>query len=469
MRCILAATLVLATLASLGACSSDDGDQPIDGATGDILDQLRAQPEVASVLERPTQRDGYRYFEVFFTQPIDHEHPEAGTFEQEATLIHRDFAAPVVLQHSGYGNWYYDRAVELTELLHANQISIEHRFFRTSRPRGGPSVWQYLTIAQAAADHHVVATVLHRIYPGAFLETGASKGGMTAMYHRRFYPDDVDATVAYVAPLSIAAPDYRYDNFLDQLGSATCRDRLHAVQIELLRNRRPMLDAEARAQGGFNRIGVPAAVEGAVSGLEWAFWQYTGVDGCSQIPDVTASDADLLAFLHDVSPLGGSSDANVAEFEAYYYQAVGELGYPGTTDPHLDGLLIVPGEDYAGSYPAGVTLPAYRADVMADIDGWLRTDGERIVLLYGGLDPWSGGMFELGGATDSLRVVAPMGPHGSGIDDLTASDRDAVLQKLAAWSGVAPDVSVWSKRAITTPMPPRVPPRLWHRRDTTQP
>ena len=33
---------------------------------------------------------------------------------------------------------------------------------------------------------------------------------MTAIYHRRFYPDDVDGTVPYVAPISFGAPDLRY-------------------------------------------------------------------------------------------------------------------------------------------------------------------------------------------------------------------------------------------------------------------
>ncbi|MFP2912532.1 hypothetical protein ACLESD_47465, partial [Pyxidicoccus sp. 3LFB2] len=32
------------------------------------------------------------------------------------------------------------------------------------------------------------------------VSTGASKGGMTSIYHRASAPKDVDATVAYVAP-----------------------------------------------------------------------------------------------------------------------------------------------------------------------------------------------------------------------------------------------------------------------------
>ena len=72
-----------------------------------------------------------------------------------------------------------------------------------------------------AADEHAIVTALKTIYTGPYLSTGASKGGMTAVFYRRFYPDDVVGTVPYVAPLSFAAPDERYAAFLDSVGTPT--------------------------------------------------------------------------------------------------------------------------------------------------------------------------------------------------------------------------------------------------------
>lgn len=450
----------LVLIAALAAC--DDGTPTPDG---DIKLRLEALPMVASVTESPTDLPGYRYFELQIQQPVDHDDPDGGWFLQYATLIHRDLDAPLVMFTTGYGNWYYDHPSELTRLLHGNQIAIEHRFFRGSRPTD-LAAWSDLTIEQAAADHHVIATALHDLYGGAFLATGASKGGMTSLYHRRFYPDDVDATVAFVAPLSIAAPDYRYDGFLDAIGPAPCRDALHAVQIELLTNRRPMLQLRAAEQPGraYTRVAVAAAVESAVIGLEWSFWQTKGVASCSGIPSPTGSDDALWAFVKDVSPVDGASDAEVADFEAYYHQAEHELGYPGTMDDHLTGLVTFPSSAYDGVYPTGVPRPAYSPAPMQDIDGWLRGEGERILLVYGEYDPWTGGMFELGGATDSLRVLAPMGSHYSGIVSLAPGDRDAALAKLEAWSGVTPDVSVWDQARLAA-APPRVrtPPMMRRR------
>ncbi|MBZ0233137.1 MAG: aminopeptidase [Deltaproteobacteria bacterium] len=466
-----AASTCFTVLLALVACGGDDGgdggDGGVDAAAGDILEQLRALPEIASVTEAATEQAGYRYFELQFDQPVDHQSPGGARFQQFATLIHRDVAAPMVLLHTGYGNWYYDFPSELTRLLGANQLVVEHRFFRGSRPAGAEA-WQHLTIAQSAADHHRISDALHRIYPGRWLETGASKGGMTSVYHRRFYPDDVDGTVAYVAPESFGAPDYRYEPFVEQLGPTACRQALRDLQAELLQNRRAMLEsratAEAQTRGyAYTRVTLPVAVESAVVSLEWAFWQYVGAGECPAVPPVTATDTAVWSFLRAVSPVSSSSDDDVAEFEAYYYQAEVELGYPGTMDEHLTGLTMFGPTDFDGAYPPGVTRPPWTVDAMNDIDAWVKREGDRILFLYGEWDPWSGGMFELGDATDSLRVIAPMAPHGAGIGDLSETDRAAVLAKLEAWTGVRPDAAQLKRRARLAEPMKRVPPPLYLR------
>lgn len=466
MRVPFVAGLVLAALATLTACGGDDGGSPDAPPTDDFLAQIRALPEVDHAREQSTTQAGYRYYEIWFSQPIDHDHPEAGSFLQYATLIHRDVAAPLVLLHTGYGNWYFDYPGEVTRLFHANQLVIEHRFFRTSRPAGIPA-WASLTIEQAAADHHRIAAAMHRLYTGKFLETGASKGGMTSIYHRRFWPDDVDATLAYVAPISFAAPDYRYEPYLEAIGPADCKANLRAIQAEMLRNRRAALEARAQldatADGHrYTRITLPAAVESAVISLEWAFWQYRGAAWCSAIPPVTAPDDLVFDFLQQVSEVGSSDDDDLAEFEAYYYQAEVELGYPGTMDEHLDGLLGFPPSAYDGAYPVDVPRPAYSRAAMDDVAAWVTGEGHRILFLYGQWDPWAGGMFDPGTASDVLRVVAPQAPHGAGIGDLTPGDRAQVLAQLQAWTGLTADESALARIAPAPPMP-RPPRPIAHR------
>src|SRR4051812_29207520 len=91
--------LVLAVL--LAACG-DDG-----APAGDIGDQLAALDGVTVREWIPPAdfgaEDGYRYFDVWFTQPIDHDHPDGGSFQQYGALMFHDASAPLVLFTSGYG------------------------------------------------------------------------------------------------------------------------------------------------------------------------------------------------------------------------------------------------------------------------------------------------------------------------------------------------------------------------------
>jgi hypothetical protein len=364
----------------------------------------------------------------------------------------------MIVQTSGYFDYYEDRPVELTNLLLANQISIEHRFFGASRP--DPADWSKLTIKQMADDEHVIIAALRDIYPGAFLTTGGSKGGMTATYHRRFYPDDVDGTVPYVAPISFAAPDDRYTAFVDGIGPASCRTALRDLAVEMLQNRRAMIESRAGAQPGhaYTRIALGPAVEVSIASVEWAFWQYYGVEYCGAVPAVTASDDEVFGFLDEVAPVSDSDDAQVAAFEAYYYQAYAQLGYPADNATYLDAFTIYSDADYDGALPTPEP-PSYDAAAMTDIDTWVRTEGDRLLFIYGEFDPWSGGQYTLGNASDSLLLVQPEGSHGSRINGLDDADREAAFAKLEAWTGVEPLPPVVEKPTAREPVR-RVPPAL---------
>jgi len=134
-------------------------------------------------------------FEIAFIQPVDHTNPNSPKFTQRVFLSHRDFSKPVVLETEGYGaTWPKER--EVAKILDANQIIVEHRYYESSKPK--PLNWKYLTTWQAASDHHRVVGLLKSIYPGKWVSSGRSKGGMAALFHRVYYPNDVDATVVYV-------------------------------------------------------------------------------------------------------------------------------------------------------------------------------------------------------------------------------------------------------------------------------
>jgi hypothetical protein len=460
---------VLATVAAISgaACGDDDGpgrDQTctplplhVAEAGDDMVDRLRTLPGV-DARAAETALPGYQFYEVTIDQPVDHDDPCAQRFTQHLTFIHRSDDAPMVLASTGYANYMRDRPFELTSILAANQLVVEHRYFADSRP--SPADWQFLDIRQAAADHHRIVQLFRPLFPGAWLSTGGSKGGMTSIFHRRFYPDDVDATVPYVAPINRGNPDPRYDAFVDNLGPADCRAALRALQVEMLQNRRAELEERARAQAAaagyrYTRVAVGPAVESAIASLEWSFWQYHGVGLCSAIPAVTASNGALAEFLDEVSPVSSSADGDVEFFEPYVYQVYDQLGYPGTVDTHLEGLLLYTGADYH-ILPEDAAMPTFDPTAMDDIVAWFQADAERFLLVYGEWDPWTAGRLELGAAGDALSVTVAQGTHGAGVDELAAADRTAALDRLEAWTGTTIDRTL----APTTPRARLVQPRL---------
>jgi hypothetical protein len=212
-------TLLLGIL----SCTDVTTAPPVDL---DLLDRLNALPGV-SAQELPPQYGYPRAFQLDITQPLDHGNPLGQTFTQRAYLSHSDESMPLVFGTSGYGANEYTGS-ELAEILQTNGLYVVHRYFPDARP--SPMDWRYLNIRQAAADHHRIVQIFREVYPGPWVSTGASKGGMMALFHRRFYPDDVEATVAYVAPFMFSLDDERFVPFLASLSTPEGRATIHEFQ-----------------------------------------------------------------------------------------------------------------------------------------------------------------------------------------------------------------------------------------------
>jgi hypothetical protein len=418
----------------------------------DIGQRLALIPGL-TVQERHTLRPGYRYFVLHYTQPADHDDAGSATFGQYMTLMHRDESAPMVLRTLGYAHGTGDRLHELSEMLDANQLVVEHRYFADSRT---PSIdWTTLSIEQAATDHHRIASELKPIYAATWINTGHSKGGMTASYHRRFHPEDVDVTVAYVAPMSFGPHDPRYITFLDEVGEASCRDRLTALQRAALEQRediRPIMESEL-AGYTFDRIGgdMDVLLEAVVLELPFTFWQYYGESFCAGLVDPeTATARQLFDTLDGFVGFFLLADVVFDFYGPYFYQAHYQLGYPGIRSDHLADLLTGDaGNVEAGQLPSDASPPVFDAEAMPDVERWIRSSGERLLFIYGENDPWTAGAYDLTGASDAHTFVDEGGTHGARIGTLAPEDQQAVMDLLAQWTGVTP--SPPSKRATADP------------------
>jgi hypothetical protein len=399
----------------------------------DLLDRLLAIPNV-EVLEINPPTGYARAFEIRMTQPLDPLQPWGRTFVQKMYLSHLDESAPMVLNTSGYGI-YNNNICEAAGILQANQLYMEHRYMGEDRP--DPPEWQYLTVANAAADCHQVVTAFASIYEGPWVNYGVSKGGIATLCYRRFYPEDVVATIAMVAPLMYEAEDPRFDVFLTEtVGDAACRERLREFQRAILENREqvvPYVQAFIDDTGDSFPFGAEGTLELAVLEYPFAFWQ-VGPSDCSQIPEPGASAAAMYTHLSEINGLLLYSSSYQQYYAPVFYQAFTEFGYYGFITEHLEDLLVAvenPGNYLFG--PPGVEM-VFHPEVMADIIGWLQTQGNNIVYVYGGRDPWGAAAIELTGQTNAIKIVQPGANHSVKIIDL--DDRELVYSALEEWVGV---------------------------------
>lgn len=423
---------------------------PVDAgqdAPTDLRDRLLAIDGI-DVEELPGAGDGTRMFALKIKQPEDHAAPDGRWFKQRVVLTHRSEDRPMVLMNTGYG-LFVDPAGwtghygELTQLVGGNQLIVEHRFFESSivQTPNEPD-WSKLTIAQSAQDTHAIVEKLKAIYPEAWLGTGASKGGMTAIFHHRFYPDDFAGIVPYVAPISFGLEDDRYSAFLDQNGPEACRETLRDTALAFVTRRAEIATAlQDDPQYQFFKPEVLALfVAFTARNAEWAFWQYHGATLCANLPGGDAPAEALAAVLpslgfNPVSFLGGG------EASPYGYQVANELGGPDYGGHYLNMALSE--VDWSafpmtGSLPPWGANPTFDAFAMQDVDDWLKFEARNVLAIYGEFDPWTGGKAALGDDPSNALLVAPAANHSAQIAMLSAADATTAL----AWLERVADVPV---------------------------
>lgn len=436
-RHLLTCAASAASAAALGAVPARAAERT-PAPTTDVVDALGALPGLRVIEERPGAEPGYRFFVLGLRQPVDHTDPGAGTFEQRLTLLHTAADRPTVLFSTGYEVPLTPRRTEPAVLLGANQVGVEHRFFGTSRP-ASPDL-THLTIRQAAADHHRVVRLLRRLYPGAWISTGGSKGGMTSVYHRRFHPHDVAGTIAYSAPNNVDdRDDSAYIRFLEQVGTAAARDALKSAQRQILLRRADLVaryENWATATGDtFRLIGsADKALEIAVLRAPFMFWQSRTVADAAAVPGPDASTDALYAWLEKTAALPVYADSTARQFIPYWYQLGTQLGYLDVPTAHLEGLLRYPGAIEPRTFVPRDIPMRFDAEAMPDIDRWVRRRGERLLFVNGTRDPSVAEPFRPG-ARDARVLWVPDGNHHVTIAGLSPADRADAVAALGRWAG----------------------------------
>ena len=376
---------------------------------------------------------------TYFTQPLDHDRPELGSFRQRVVVSHIGFDRPTVIVTEGYGASYALNPryrEELSKMFNTNMVFVEYRYFLESTPN--PRDWQYLTAESSADDLHAVRQALKDIYPNKWIATGISKGGQTAMLYRTFYPNDVDITVPYVGPLCYGVEDGRHEPFLRQVGTEDERRKIEDFQLEVLKRKStllPRFEKHCQEKKYEFNASTEEIYDYSVLEYSFAFWQWgTPV---STIPANNASDDEI--YKHFMAISEPSYFAKGGGNESFFVQAARELGYYGyDIRPFKKYLSITSSKGYLKK----LMLPDDAKDIKFDktlskkITKFLKKNDPKMIFVYGEIDPWSAAATTWLNTDKKENVhifVEPRGSHLARINTLPEEMKQKAISILKKW------------------------------------
>ncbi len=406
-----------------------------------IEDFLKSQPVVKSIEVIPGNSFFNETLKIMVRQPLDHSDTTKGFFLQRVFVGDKGKSNPVLLITEGYGA---DRGAnprfinELSPMLNSNQVFVEHRYFGQSWP---DSInWDYLTVTNVAEDHHAIVELFKKYYTGKWINTGISKGGQTAVYHRTFFPDDVEVTVAYVGPLNFGVEDGRHEPFIRKVpGTPEQRRNVHDFQLAVLKNRdkiMPLLNKYIADKGYTFRISHDEVLDYCVLEYSFSYWQWGRFT--NQIPPDDADAETLFTHLIKVADPSYFSLEGMKDIRSFFVQAARELGYYGyDTKPFKKYLSIKNAKGYINRIflPEDLKID-YEKKTARKVKKFIKKTDAKILFIYGENDPWSASGFDVPDKPNFLKIVKPGGSHSTRIKNLLPEQQEQVKEKMESWLGI---------------------------------
>lgn len=408
------------------------------GEKSEFQKKLEQLPEVKSI--QPIEHLPFfaEAYEIMVEQYVDHKDISHGKFLQRVVLSHYNPYSPVVFVTEGYNADYATRsdyANELSTILNANQIVVEHRYFGKSMPE--PLNWDYQTTENSCADLHRIYKIFSRIYnaKNKWIGTGISNGGTHTLCYYALYPEDMHIWIPYVAPINFAVEDGRHEPFLEQVGSNACRAKIFEFQKRVLEERKevmPLLDSLSKARNYTYNITLDEVLDYCVLEYSFAFWQWGS--SCQNIPaDTLGARADFNHLIDICDPDYFSIEGTLPTL-AFFVQAQKELGYYGYDTDKLEPYLTI---ENAKGYLKKIFLPnfdySYSNKISKKVTKSINKDGKRVMLIYGEYDPWSASGVTPRKKSQAVKIVKPQASHRTRIENMPISIKKDIYITLETW------------------------------------
>jgi hypothetical protein len=392
-----------------------------------ILDQLKSLEGIT--IEKRDNLEFKEYYEIMVDQPVDHFNSNGKIFKQHIVIGINNVLAPTVMEVEGYA---IGRTYKPDFIKDCNFICVEHRYYGTSSP--DTMDWKYLTIKQASYDLHSIRKLFGEILKGKWMTTGISKGGQTAIAYKMYFPDDADATVAYVTPIKNGVNDSRFAEYMHTISKTECGRQVFSFQRFAFRNKASLLtefNKYVNAKGfTFGTLTNEKAFEYVL--LEYPFSFFQNCYDCKKIPDTTSSTDELLKGILKVVYLPYFTE-QYKSAKPSLYMFYHELGY---YEYDITGVKQwLSGDNYSNS----IFAPQ---DVVINFDATYQTDlnkfitdpkTERLVFIYGELDPYTVTQAPVDKNKNCLKFIVKNGCHKSRISDLPENEQQIIYKQLSVW------------------------------------
>lgn len=425
---------------------------------------------------------------VTFEQPLDWSDPDAGSFPQRVEVGLRGDAPYVVLETGGYSlndklpgvadgmaQLGRDDAPEIAQILGANYVNVEHRFFGDSRPadmsNADTRYWEYHTAENASNDYHRIYQALSPLLGGDWAATGSSRGGQMTNVYAYFFPEDMRFFAPYVAPCSTGREDPRFYEFLyTQIGNDAygpeqaqeMRDTVTAFQVDMMKYKEALLPTYEAA--ALQMLGCVfqegAAIEQIydLNVLEFAVqvWQYQAVSfddlrAVLDMPEETPEEQQMKMqvefgmMMQVQTPMDWSVEfvawpyyVNAATtYGQYHYdfsylrealEAAGMADALSVTEEMEDGLLwnLVFSEEQRSAF-------AWDGSFEEALSSYLDTTKARVLMVFGATDPWISLRIPRTDNPNVVEFIHPTAPHSAAIATLPEEMQAEAIAVLQNW------------------------------------
>lgn len=393
-------------------------------------------PEIISVQKIEPHPFFKESYEVLIEQYLDHSNPQAGKFAQRVIVSNYNKYSPVIFVTEGYDADYAVKSTyinELSKIIEANQLIVEHRYFGKSAPSN--INWEYLNIKNACDDLHRIQRIFKRLFnnENKWIATGISKGGQNTIAYKAYYPEDMDIWIPYVGPLNFAVEDKRIEDYLSKIGTPKCQQKIEEFQLAVLKNRdniQPLIDSLSNAEAYTYSITNEAVLDFCVLEYSFSFWQWE--NSFSTIPADTANPRELFNHLIEISNPDYFAIEEIKPTKPFFIQAVKEFGYYGYDTKLFEEYLSI---DDAENYIEYVFLAdepkfKYSKKTSRFIKKSIRKNGSDMILIYGEYDPWTGAAITSKMSKDASIFIKSKASHRTRINNMSYAQRAKIYMLL---------------------------------------